>query len=253
MLEGEKYYQKKSLKYSRYKFSSKAKLVKGEIPNFFDLIKKYSNKNFVVLDLGCGSGELSIELASYFKKIVGIDPIECYINTAEEDRKSRQIKNIKFIVASGKNLPFENSKFDLIISSRGPLSLNLKFFREAKRVLKNEGLLIEETIGESDKVELKKIFGRGQNYPPQGTKLDKVKEILNKKNFTMLYSKNYIYCQNYNSMETVINTLGRAPIIPDFDSDKDSDNIKKVRDQLFSEKGILLSSHRLHWVARCKK
>ena len=154
MLEGEKYYQKKASKYSRYKFSSKAKLVKGEIPNFFNLIKKYSNKNFVALDLGCGSGELAIELFPYFKEIIGIDPVERYISTAEEDRKTKQIKNVKFIVASGENLPFKNNKFDLIISSRGPLSLNFNFFREAKRVLKSKGLLIEETIGESDKIEV---------------------------------------------------------------------------------------------------
>ena len=54
-------------------------------------------------------------------------------------------------------------------------------------------------------------------------------------------------------METVINTLGRAPIIPDFDVDKDSDRIEIAKDGLFSKKGIVLSSHRLHWVAKSKK
>ena len=51
-------------------------------------------------------------------------------------------------------------------------------------------------------------------------------------------------------METVINTLGRAPIIPDFDVVKDSNIIKAVKDKLFTKEGIVLSSHRLHWVAR---
>lgn len=249
MLEGEKYYQKKSSKYNRYKFSSKAKLVKGEIPNFFDLIKKYSNKDFVALDLGCGSGELALELSYYFKEIIGIDPVKRYIGVAKQDKKFKQIKNVKFIVASGEKMPFDDNQFDLIISSRGPLSSGFVFFREAKRVLKSGGLLIEETIGESDKIELKNIFGRGQNYPPQGAKLDKVKEILNKENFKMLYNKNYIYYQNYNSMKTVINTLSRAPIIPDFNVDKDSDKLEIVKDKLFTKEGIILSSHRLHWVA----
>lgn len=252
MLEKEKYYQKKSLKYNRYKFSSKAKLVKGKTPNFFDLIKKYSNQNFVVLDLGCGSGELTLKLSPYFQKIIGIDPVERYISTAKEDKKFKQIKNVNFIVASGEKMPFDGNKFDLIISSRGPLSSDFIFFREAKRILKSRGLLIEETIGENDKIELKKIFKRGQNYPPAGAKLDRVKKILSKENFTMLYNKNYVYYQNYNSMETVINTLGRAPIIPDFDINKDSDKIKTVKDKLFTKEGIILSSHRLHWVAKNK-
>ena len=250
MLEGKKYYQKKSSKYSRYKFSSKAKLVKGEMPNFFDLIKKYANKDFVVLDLGCGSGELTLKLSSYFKEIIGIDPVERYVSTAKEDKKFKQIENVNFIVAAGEELPFNANKFDLIISSRGPLSSDYVFLKEAKRVLKSGGLLIEETIGESDKIELKEIFQRGQNYPLTGVKLDKVKEMLDKESFTMLSSKNYIYYQNYDSMEAVTNTLKRAPIIPDFDINKDSDKIKIVEDRLFTEKGIMLSSHRLHWVAK---
>jgi len=250
MRKEEKYYQKKLLKYNRYKFSSRANLVKGEMPNFFNLVKKYSNKNFIALDLGCGSGELSIELSPYFKKIIGIDPVKRYIKTANEDKKYKKIKNVNFVIASGKKLPFNDNKFDLIISSRGPLSSNLTFFRESKRVLKNRGLLIEETIGESDKIELKEIFKRGQNYPTKGAKLNQVKKILDKENFTMLYNKNYIYYQNYKSMKNIINTLERAPIIPDFDVNKDNGRLKKVKNKLLTKNGIILSSHRLHWVAR---
>jgi len=249
MIEGECYYQDKAIKYKRYKFSSNAKLVKGEMPDFFNLIKKYADKNFVVLDLGCGSGELALEMSSCFKEIIGIDPIKRYIKTAEEDKKTMEVKNVSFVVASGEELPFANNKFDLIISSRGPLSSNFNFFKEAKRVLKPEGFLIEETIGESDKIELKKIFKRGQNYPPVDTKSNQIKEILKKENFEILYNKDYVYYQNYSSMKRVIITLGRAPIIPDFDFDKDSEKLKIVKDKLFTKKGIILSTHRLHWVA----
>ncbi len=250
MLEGERYYQRKSSKFDRYHFSSNAKLVRGKVPDFFELVKKYSNKEYSILDLGCGSGELALKISPYFKKIIGIDPIRRYIETAKNDKKKKKVKNVNFIVAGGENLPFNDEYFNIIISSRGPLSLNYTFFREAKRVLKNKGLMVEETIGEEDKMEIKKIFGRGQNYPFLKTKLHSVKEILNKESCKILYSKYYKYYQNYHSVENVVLTLSRAPIIPDFKPAKDSDKIEKMRRELFLKEEILLSSHRLHWVAQ---
>lgn len=250
MIEGKEYYQKKSAKYKRYEFSSKAKLVKGKRPDFFNLIKKYSNKKFVVLDLGCGSGELTLRISPYFKKIIGIDPVNQYIATAKKDKRVEEIKNVEFYVADGKCLPFDSNSFDLIISSRGPLSSDRQFFKESKRVLKNEGLIIEETIGENDKIELKKIFERGQNYPFSKTKIKHIKEILDEENFELLYFEYYTFYQNYYSIDNVLKTLSRAPIIPDFDPIKDNNKVKKMREELFLEEEIILSSHRLHWVAQ---
>jgi hypothetical protein len=51
-------------------------------------------------------------------------------------------------------------------------------------------------------------------------------------------------------METIINTLERAPIIPDFDIKKDNDKIDIIRKRLSNTKEFILSSHRLHWIAR---
>lgn len=238
-----KFYEENSKKFKKYGFYSRGKVISGEKPNFFEYIKKNANKNFKVLDLGCGSGEFTIKFSPFFKQIIGIDPFKEYLETAEKQKG--KAKNVTFQIADGKNLPFKNEYFDIIYSSRGPLSLNKEFMRESFRVLKKGGLMIEETIGEKDKIELKKIFGRGQNYPPQEKAIESVKKLLKECKMKLIDSKYFLYYKNYPSINEVIRLLERAPIIPNFDEVKDKPYIEKI-----NKKQIKLSNHRLHWIAK---
>jgi 23S rRNA (guanine745-N1)-methyltransferase len=244
----DKFYKKSSKKFKKYEFHGQGKLIAGEKPNFFEYLKKFTNKNFKVLDLGCGSGELTLKLSPFFKEIVGIDPFDDYIKSAEKLKKGKGIKNVIFEVSDGKNLPFKDECFDIVFSSRGPLSANIDFIRESFRVLKKEGLMIEETIGEEDKIELKKIFGRGQNYPYQETKLESVKKLLTQSDMKLVEFKYFKFYQVYPSINDVAEILERAPIIPDFDKIKDKSHLEEV-DKKLNNKGIKLSSHRLFWIA----
>jgi len=243
------FYREKGKKYKRYKTDISHGKHIGEVPNFLKLVKKYSGKNLRALDLGCGSGELTLQLASSFKEIVGVDFISEYIKTAKKDKRKKKIKNVKFMNQNAKNLPFENNTFDLVYSSRGPLSADFNFLKESLRVLKKGGFLIEETIGENDKSEIKKIFGKGQNYPPKEKKIDSIKNLLNLERVSLVFSKEYIYYTPF-KIKKLVELLQRAPIIEDFDIEKDDKFIEKIEKQLNTPKGIILSSHRLHWVAK---
>lgn len=242
------FYKKSSKKFKKYEFHGQGKLVSGETPDFVGYIKKFANKNFKALDLGCGSGELTLKLSPFFKEIIGIDPFEGYIETAKKQKKEANIQNVIFQLADGKNLPFEDEYFDIVLSSRGPLSANIEFIKESFRVLKVGGLMIEETIGEKDKIELKKIFRRGQNYPIQETKLESVQRLLKQSNMKLIESKHFLFHQVYQSINEVIEILERAPIIPHFDKIRDKKYLEEVNKKL-NNKGIILSNHRLHWVA----
>lgn len=243
------FYEKSSKKFKRYEFFGQGKLVSGEKPNFFEYLKKFANQNFRILDLGCGSGELTLKLSPFFKEIIGIDPFADYIKTAKRLKKAVGAKNIIFKVADGEKLPFKDECFDIVFSSRGPLSANIDFIKESFRVLKKEGLMIEETIGEKDKIELKKIFGRGQNYPNQKTKLESVKKLLKQAGMRLVESKYFKFYQVYSSIDAVAEILERAPIIPDFDKIKDQTHIAEVNTKLGGG-DIKLSSHRLLWTAK---
>lgn len=243
------FYQEKGKKYKKYQVNIVHGRHKGDVPDFLRLIKKYSKKNLRALDLGCGSGELTIKLAHNFKEIIGVDFISEYLETAKKDKRRHKIKNIEFIRADAKNLPFDDETFDLIYSSRGPLSADYDFIKESLRVLKKGGLLIEETIGEKDKLEIKKIFGRGQNYLLKNKRIDSIRAWLKKGKASLLLSKGYFYHTSF-QIKGIIELLQRAPIIEDFNLEKDKIFLKKIEEQLMTSEGIILSSHRLHWVAK---
>lgn len=243
------FYKKSSRKFKKYEFHGQGNLVKGEKPDFYKYLKKFTDQNFRVLDLGCGSGELTLKLSFFFGEIIGIDPFADYIATAQKQKTRAKVKNVIFRVADGKRLPFASEYFDLVFSSRGPLSADLDFIKESFRVLKKGGLMIEETIGEKDKIELKKIFRRGQNYSALSTKLESVKKLLRQAKLKFIESQSFLFYQIYPSITAVTEILERAPIIPYFDKIKDKLHLEEVNKKLYS-KGLMLSSHRLIWTAK---
>jgi len=98
-----------------------------------------------ILDIGCGDGRLSHELAKSFKTVYGIDPIEEDIQKAKSFKGSND--NIQFKVADAVKLPFEEDKFDLVIFSLSlccmeEVEIMSRAIKEAWRVLKQSGYLL---------------------------------------------------------------------------------------------------------------
>jgi len=105
-------------------------------------LARYVKSGHGVLDLGCGNGRLLEILKD--KKIIytGVDSSRNLIEIAKKRHPGHN-----FITANALNLPFVDSSFDIIYSlavlhhipSR---ELRLAFLKEAKRVLKAEGVLV---------------------------------------------------------------------------------------------------------------
>lgn len=86
---------------------------KHRLMNYHKFFVDNVNENNIVLDIGCGNGALSYDIAKKAKKVVGIDLSEKNISFAKE-RYSKE--NIEYICGDAlKNLPDEN--FDIIIMS----------------------------------------------------------------------------------------------------------------------------------------
>ena len=95
----------------------------------------------LVLDFGCGSGYMTVEMAKLAQKAYGIDVVD-YVETIRipEILKDR----LEFIKTSGTKLPFRENSFDKILASEVlPMIPDpTQFLIEMKRVLKPGGLLV---------------------------------------------------------------------------------------------------------------
>lgn len=104
-------------------------------------------KEAKILDIGCGTGRHSIELAGRGYKIVGIDLSESLLKRAKEKASSKGLK-IVFQKHDARNLTFSN-EFDMaIMLCEGAFSLmetdemNFQILRNAANALKPGGKLI---------------------------------------------------------------------------------------------------------------
>ncbi len=90
-----------------------------------------SKKVKSILDIGCGSGTISLYLASKGYLVKGIDISRTAINTCNESANNMLLKNVKFeIVEFPKKIP--NGKYDLI------------FFSEVLEHLPNDNLALKK-------------------------------------------------------------------------------------------------------------
>jgi malonyl-CoA O-methyltransferase len=91
-------------------------------------LKMHTNCDGVVLDLGCGTGRISAQLATGANKVLGVDIARGMIELA---RHRYPLANTEFIVADAENLPLAGSCVDGVFSS-----MALQWCRPLDKVLK---------------------------------------------------------------------------------------------------------------------
>lgn len=110
----------------------------------FSSLKEHSGRTFEnSLDVACGTGHSSFALSQISKNVVGCDLSEAMLTEARKD-----FGNINFVQAPAEKLPFENQSFDLVSVSMGFHWFEQNaFLKEAKRILKQNGLLAIDNHG----------------------------------------------------------------------------------------------------------
>lgn len=126
------------------------------------------NKNQCILDLGCGTGTLIVQLNNLAKTVIGVDQSESMIKKAQE-----QYSNIEFRVCDALELPFEN-QFDVVFSNAvfHWIKNHETLLDYIYKVLKPKGLLICEfgtsgNIATIEKVFIKVCQDLGYEYKPK--------------------------------------------------------------------------------------
>jgi len=118
-----------------------------------DFIEKEINfdKSLKILDLGCGTGRHSIELAKRGYSLTGIDLSKSLLDKAKDKATAQNLK-ISFIQADARELNFSN-EFDVVImlcEGAFPLmetdEMNFQILKNASNALKSNGKIIFTTL-----------------------------------------------------------------------------------------------------------
>ena len=143
------YYLKHCFGFEEFK-ASKGKRVLLQTKILVDLLNINEGEN--VLDIGCGRGDLAMEVARRGANVIGVDYSKDAIeiaNSALKEQPQDVVKKVKFFQMNAKKLKFNSSSFDKVISIdvfehlyKEELEIAMK---EIKRVLKPGGALIVVT------------------------------------------------------------------------------------------------------------
>lgn len=208
---------------------------------FKEKLLDLSSRDKTALDVGCADGKFTLSVAPYFKKVYGIDISKMNLDIAKSHNDDRKNINVGYSFQNAEHTSFKNSFFDLAYCRRGPT-----FYQEYHRILKIGGYYLEIGIGETDTIELKKIFGRGQGYEKwDKSKLDENLKELQSLGFKVVFAGNFYYFEYYPTYEEFDLFLQGVPIFEDYDSRKDKTTLQKYVKKFSTEKGIELSRHRL--------
>ena len=199
----------------------------------------------IILDEGCGSGVFTLKIAKRARRVVGIDTSTAALRLAGRNLMRSGLSNVDFRFGDARHIPFPGDSFDIVYSRRGPGSDNIRTLREAHRVLKDNGVFMEITIGERDKQNLARMFGRGQMLHVKGQVSTTKKLMMRKAGFVRAVARDYLATEVFKRMPDLLVRLQSAPIIPSFDPRRDRIFLDRVRKECTTDRGIETPVHRV--------
>lgn len=131
---------------TRYTFTQRLEVVFRMFPAQLQR-NGHPNKDFRVLEIGCGAGMLCLEVAQKAGCVIGIDISHFVLDFAKRVKDYLHYKNVSFQHGDAENLAFQNETFDLVICSEvlEHLLSPQHALTEMRRVLKKNGMLILTT------------------------------------------------------------------------------------------------------------
>ncbi len=109
-----------------------------------------SGKKAKMLDLACGIGQVSIELARRGFQTTGTDLNRYFLAVCRRNARKAEVR-VRFIRADMRDLPFESGAFDVVVCFNHSIGIfrdeaeNRRAFGEAARVLRPGGKFLYET------------------------------------------------------------------------------------------------------------
>ncbi|MEX0941905.1 MAG: methyltransferase domain-containing protein [Pseudomonadales bacterium] len=113
---------------------------------FIDLVMEHLTPDTRVLEVGCGHGDLALQLAPHCALITAYDRVQSYIDIANRNKETAGIDNVNYLcydmlapALDEPVLPVEAKSVDLVIGRRAPLH----WIEDARRACRPGATLIE--------------------------------------------------------------------------------------------------------------
>lgn len=156
-----------------------------ELPwNYENILRKYLNPEYSLLDMGTGGGEFLLSLKHPYPKT---SVTEMWVPNVEECKKKLSPLGIDVQqVYDDKELPFEDNYFDMIINRHESYDT-----KEVKRILKPNGIFITQQVGCKNNESLSKKLIK--DFEPEFSDNDlsnRLKE-LKKNDFEIIFKEEY--------------------------------------------------------------
>ena len=115
-----------------------------------EFVRDFIEKGMKVLDAGCGAGRFSVEFAKIGANITLADISPKQIAVAKEKFSENNLPADDFVVTDLKNMPFENSSFDIVVCYGAALNYLMEEteqgISELVRVLKPGGMIFISVV-----------------------------------------------------------------------------------------------------------
>lgn len=161
------------------------KWVTEKLPwNYRDILKKYLNPNYKLLDMGTGGGEFLLSLNHPYNNTSVTEMWEPNVKLCKEKLEPLGI-TVKQIFTDT-HLPFDDNSFDIVINRHSSFDI-----KEIRRILKPNGILITQQVGgQNNEVLSKALIKDFKPLFPENTLSNKLEE-LEQNSFKILYAKEY--------------------------------------------------------------
>jgi len=127
------------------------------------------------VDVGCGNGQLTVQLAAHFDEIVGLDP------SADQIANITPHERVRYICAPAENIPLPDRCADLVTAAQAAHWFDLpRFYEEVRRIGRKDAIvaLVSYGVLQLESAELNERFSRfyrdeiGPYWPPERKLVD---------------------------------------------------------------------------------
>lgn len=172
--------------------------VNNRVKKLLQLANVKENQKY--LEVGCGVGAVCKYVAeNYLLNVTGIDIDPEQIQIAQEG--SKDVKNIRFLIAEATDLPFPDEDFDIVLSfgTTHHIPNWLDALSEIRRVLKPKGYFIYYDLLYS---RLLAKLGRSFKHSYGITTMPELNSFIQRSNFSTVYAsaKNSLIWYDYEAV-----------------------------------------------------